>query len=184
MTLPSQQKIIRAAQQVFKEKGYLRADMRTIARRAGIAVGTIYNYYPNKGALYQAILHTEWAEIEEGLREIEKSNLPLLNKIEQVSTHLFRFVKEHDRLWREIVQDDNRSLKQFDEGMKAQEKAYTDLRNVMRSMFIRENFPENEVDRMVITFVATVTHLGHHFPEEAEENKEYVKKLFSVLLRR
>ncbi|MEO0278490.1 MAG: TetR/AcrR family transcriptional regulator [candidate division WOR-3 bacterium] len=40
----------------FSEKGYHKTSMRGIAKRAGIAVGTIYNYFPNKKELYKAVI--------------------------------------------------------------------------------------------------------------------------------
>ena len=55
--------ILRAARQVFGEKGFARAGIGEIARKAGIAKGTIYLYYPSKEAVY-------WAALRSGLREL------------------------------------------------------------------------------------------------------------------
>ncbi|WP_425147855.1 TetR/AcrR family transcriptional regulator [Deinococcus sp.] len=43
--------ILEAAAQVFASKGFHPSTIRDIARAAGIAEGTIYNYFDNKGAL-------------------------------------------------------------------------------------------------------------------------------------
>lgn len=43
--------ILAAAVQVFAAKGYERATIAEIARRAGVAEGSIYNYFKNKGDL-------------------------------------------------------------------------------------------------------------------------------------
>src|SRR5262245_22501630 len=48
--------IVDAATHVFAEKGFYRATIKDIARAAGIADGTIYNYFDNKEALLSAIL--------------------------------------------------------------------------------------------------------------------------------
>jgi AcrR family transcriptional regulator len=48
--------ILEAATHVFAEKGYHRATIRDVAQAAGIADGTIYNYFANKGALLLGIL--------------------------------------------------------------------------------------------------------------------------------
>lgn len=45
------QHILQAAVRVFAAKGYHQATIRDIAREAGIADGTIYNYFDNKTAL-------------------------------------------------------------------------------------------------------------------------------------
>jgi AcrR family transcriptional regulator len=57
------EEILRAARQVFGEKGFARAGIHEIARAAGIAKGTIYLYYPSKEAVY-------WAALRSGLREL------------------------------------------------------------------------------------------------------------------
>ncbi len=47
--------ILRAARAVFQEVGYAEARMAEIAKRAGIAAGTLYLYFPSKEALAQAL---------------------------------------------------------------------------------------------------------------------------------
>ena len=48
--------ILDAATREFAAKGFDRATIRDVARRAGVADGTIYNYFPNKAALLLGIL--------------------------------------------------------------------------------------------------------------------------------
>ena len=48
--------ILEAAARVFSEKGFHRATIRDVAEAAGIADGTIYNYFENKDALLLRIL--------------------------------------------------------------------------------------------------------------------------------
>ncbi|MDM7998476.1 MAG: TetR/AcrR family transcriptional regulator [Dehalococcoidia bacterium] len=48
--------ILDAALAVFSTKGYGEATISDIAREAGIAVGTIYNYYPSKREVLVSIL--------------------------------------------------------------------------------------------------------------------------------
>lgn len=49
--------IIDAAVQVFAEKGFHRATIKDVAKAAGIADGTIYNYFANKTALLEGIFN-------------------------------------------------------------------------------------------------------------------------------
>ncbi len=50
------QQILDAALSVFSRKGYGEATMPDIAREAGVAVGTIYNYYESKRELLVSLL--------------------------------------------------------------------------------------------------------------------------------
>lgn len=61
--------ILDAAAKVFAEKGFSRATIKDVARTAGIADGTIYNYFENKEALLLGIL--------ERLNEIEQRDIDM-----------------------------------------------------------------------------------------------------------
>ena len=48
-------RIIEAAKAEFYDKGYEKASMRTIAKRAEMTVGNIYRYFENKEAVHAYI---------------------------------------------------------------------------------------------------------------------------------
>src|SRR5690242_11278649 len=54
--------ILDAAEQVFAEQG-LEASMETIASRAGVAVGTLYNHFADRQALLFAIAEAHSTEV-------------------------------------------------------------------------------------------------------------------------
>lgn len=58
--------IFDAAVAVFSEKGFARATMEEIAKRAGIAKGTLYNNYRSKKELFLSL-------IEEGIERLESA---------------------------------------------------------------------------------------------------------------
>lgn len=46
------ERLLRAAARLFAERGFNQADVAELARRAGIAKGSVYNYFNNKEDLY------------------------------------------------------------------------------------------------------------------------------------
>ncbi len=56
VTQARRDQILSAAAQIFAERGYHRATIRQIAQRAGVADGTIYNYFENKSDLLFGLL--------------------------------------------------------------------------------------------------------------------------------
>ncbi len=50
-------KLLQAAIQVFSERGYEGATVRTICRRAGVNIALVRYYYGDKLALYRAVIH-------------------------------------------------------------------------------------------------------------------------------
>ena len=56
-------RIIDAATALFREAGYEGAKIEAIAARAEVSIGTIYNYYQNKGDILGAIVSLEVNEV-------------------------------------------------------------------------------------------------------------------------
>ena len=54
--------IVRSAREVFGELGYGAASVRDIVRRAGLAAGTFYNYFPDKESVFRVIVDETGAE--------------------------------------------------------------------------------------------------------------------------
>lgn len=66
------EEILKAALDVFTEKGYGAATMPEIAKAAGIAAGTLYLYYPSKRELFVAVVKDFIAVV------------PLVNRLSQM----------------------------------------------------------------------------------------------------
>ena len=56
-------RILDAASALFREQGYEAVKMEAIAEAAEVSIGTIYNYYQNKGDLLVAIVSLEVEEV-------------------------------------------------------------------------------------------------------------------------
>jgi AcrR family transcriptional regulator len=56
-------RILEAAAELFREAGYEGAKIEAIASEAEVSVGTIYNYYQNKGDILVAIVSMEVDEV-------------------------------------------------------------------------------------------------------------------------
>src|SRR5215831_8075722 len=55
---PTRERLIDAAAQVFAERGYDRAGVQEIARRAGLTTGAIYGRFSGKAELLQAAIQS------------------------------------------------------------------------------------------------------------------------------
>lgn len=81
------EKILKAANQVFTQKGHAGLSLRKVAEKAGIAVGNLTYHFPTKHALLDAMMREELAVyVEEHLAHFEANrNEPLeilLNVVE------------------------------------------------------------------------------------------------------
>jgi len=62
--------ILTAAARVFATRGYAAGTTNHIAERAGISVGSLYEYFPNKDAILVALLETHLRDAERVLGEL------------------------------------------------------------------------------------------------------------------
>lgn len=53
-------KILRAAEALFAQTGFKKTTVEAIAKKAGIATGNVYTYYPTKKALFNAVITPEF----------------------------------------------------------------------------------------------------------------------------
>ena len=67
-------RILDAAAQLFREAGYEGAKIEAIAAHAEVSVGTIYNYYRNKGDILVAIVSMEVNEVLNAGRSVISSS--------------------------------------------------------------------------------------------------------------
>jgi AcrR family transcriptional regulator len=65
--------ILAAATEIFVQKGFEKTTMAEIARKAGVAVGTIYQFFPSKESLHMALLEDRAAQL---LAHVEGTEYP------------------------------------------------------------------------------------------------------------
>src|SRR5437764_9461610 len=63
------QAILDAALDVFVEEGFTQARLDEVARRAGVAKGTLYLYFDSKQAMFEALIRSGIARPIEAMRE-------------------------------------------------------------------------------------------------------------------
>jgi AcrR family transcriptional regulator len=97
--------IYEAARAAFEEEGFEGASMRAIASRAGVGVGTLFNYAPDKLALLHAVLRDDLddalARCVEGMPAPARGLAPLLTHIAGV---FFSFYAERPALSRALLE--------------------------------------------------------------------------------
>ncbi len=88
-------RITDAAVAVFAERGFHAARVSDIARRAGVADGTIYLYFKNKEDLLLCIFEDQMDLLRSGLDETLQGVDDPMERIRRFATYHFRMVREH-----------------------------------------------------------------------------------------
>jgi AcrR family transcriptional regulator len=86
--------ILAAAQEVFAEEGYGAASVREIIRRTELASGTFYNYFPDKDAIFVALIAETGDEARRRVRAARRSARTAEDFVQGGYRAFFEFIVE------------------------------------------------------------------------------------------
>ena len=66
--------ILEATARVLTERGYVGTNTNLVAERAGVSVGSVYQYFPNKDSLITALHERHAAEMKAAMEEVLESS--------------------------------------------------------------------------------------------------------------
>jgi AcrR family transcriptional regulator len=89
-------RILDAAAHIFHEQGYAGATTNDIADEAGVSIGSLYQYFPNKDAVLVALAHQHIESATSGLTDL-LGQLPADSAFEVIVREVVHFlVEQHD----------------------------------------------------------------------------------------
>ncbi|MFI5307069.1 MAG: TetR/AcrR family transcriptional regulator [Polyangiales bacterium] len=99
--------ILQAARRLLVRKGYAKLTTNAVAKTAGVSIGSLYQYFPNKRALVGAVLEEH---VERKTSELRRERRRLVQSpVEDVMRHYARWMVESHRdepaLHRILVQE-------------------------------------------------------------------------------
>jgi len=97
--------IRQAAIRAFSRKGFYNTRAEEIAREAGVAVGTIYNYFASKEEILLSIFKAEFEQRMQIFRDLLASDLPIPDKIRSILENHFSRLSEHGDLVQLMMQE-------------------------------------------------------------------------------
>ncbi|PRP91053.1 Fatty acid metabolism regulator protein [Enhygromyxa salina] len=95
--------ILEAAMRLFGQTGFHEAKMSEIATEAGVATGTLYNYFSSKEEIFQSILDNGRAQLVFEVEQLAAVEDPLARLAEIVRV-MFAFLEEHGALFTVYMQ--------------------------------------------------------------------------------
>ena len=96
--------IVDAACELFDERGYAGTTLREVAKRADVALGTIFVHFPDKGSLLLAAFELDIGEVvREALATTPVGDIRA--QLLHISGRLYEFYAQRPRLSRVLVQN-------------------------------------------------------------------------------
>ncbi|TKB14423.1 MAG: TetR/AcrR family transcriptional regulator [Mesorhizobium sp.] len=179
--------ILQAAAQVLASEGAQRFTTTRVAEKAGVSVGSLYQYFPNKAALLFRLQSDEWRQTTDLLCGIlEDVEIPPL---ERIRTLVHAFIRsECDEAAVRGALDDAAPL--YRDAPEAQEARAT--ANGTVEAFMRETLPEAADDARAMAgqlIIKTLSAMGADFSEnprteaEIEDYSDALADMFCAYLR-
>jgi AcrR family transcriptional regulator len=124
-SITSQEAILCVGKEIVLEKGLQGLNIRDIARRCGVSVGSIYNYFPTKSDLMVAIIESVWKEIMHGYKICEEQH----NFVDSVQS-LFLTIKKGSEKYPFFFSSHSMSLAALDKekGRQSMERYFSHIK--------------------------------------------------------
>ncbi len=162
--------ILEAAAQVLAKEGAPRFTTARVAERAGVSVGSIYQYFPNKAAILFRLQSDEWRQTSDLLRVIlEDVRRPPLERLRAL-VHAFIRSECEEAAMRVALND---AAPLYRDAPEAREARASGDRTMQ--VFMREALPEvSESTRALAAELITTTlsKVGKHFSESPRSPAE------------
>jgi len=179
--------VLEAAIQVLEKEGAQRFTTARVAEKAGVSVGSLYQYFPNKAAILFRLQIDEWRQTTELLRGIlEDAGKPPLDRLR---TLVHAFVQsECDEAAMRVALSDAAPL--YRDAPEAQESRAAATHSVQ--VFMQEALPEaSEATRQLAgdLIITTLGQVGKHFsetprsPDEIEAYSETMADMFCAYIK-
>ncbi|MDD3367067.1 MAG: TetR/AcrR family transcriptional regulator [Sphaerochaetaceae bacterium] len=167
-------RIFLSAKELFYEKGYEQANMKEIAKRADLAVGTLYNYFPNKNELYFSVLEKSWNGTFEKLDQLQDNILSEKERLRSSIALIYEEVVDRKCMGVQVrkVKDltGNTSIKNIEKKILCNTKA------IFKNIKIKKQFENDEhmLEKLVYSLLINLTMLVDYYPEDKSKNIEYL----------
>ena len=179
--------ILEAAAQVLAGEGAQRFTTARVAEKAGVSIGSLYQYFPNKASILFRLQSDEWRQTTELLRVIlEDERRPPLVRLRALVHAFIR--SECDEAGMRVALNDAAPL--YRDAPEAREARVSGHRTVR--VFMREALPESSEStraRAGDLIVTTLSQVGKQFsessrtPAEIEAYAEAMADMFCAYLR-
>lgn len=186
-------KIINTALELMKIHPYDTIDMRLIAKTCGIAVGTLYNYFPSKKDLFGKVILLSWQETYTHLLDIIQSKLDDKSKLQQYVIYYYSSMEVRKGIGRKIFFNtiSTSNLNKHDMDVLIKDAHEDDpmlqlynfraaiLDDLSRLLANALGDPGNTIDtkKLAYSIFMTGSSLVLEFPDEIQSNTEFMLAL-------
>jgi AcrR family transcriptional regulator len=172
--------ILEAALAVFGELGYDAASVRDVIRRTALASGTFYNYFPDKAAIFRALVEQTGDEARRRVSDARANARSAREFVEDAYRAYFEFIVE-DPATSAFLRRNAGTIPAFF-GDRVVPQGTDELAQDLREAMARGELPEVDVDYCAHAMIAVGLELGNRLlerdPPDVEGATRFATELF------
>jgi AcrR family transcriptional regulator len=172
--------ILTAGQDVFAQLGYGAASVRHIVRRTDLAAGTFYNYFPDKQAVFGALVHEVGEEARRRVRAARQAAHTPREFVEDAYRAYFAFIVEDAGRAAFLARNAGAIRAMFEESEGP--AGIGELAENLRAAIAHGDMPPVDVDYCAGAMVAVALELGQRLvqrdPADVEGATSFATQLF------
>ncbi|WP_316228033.1 MULTISPECIES: TetR family transcriptional regulator [unclassified Bradyrhizobium] len=179
--------ILEAAVQVLAKEGAQRFTTARVAEKAGVSIGSLYQYFPNKAAILFRLQSDEWRQTGDLLREIlEDAEQPPLERLRRL-VHAFIRSECEEAAIRVALHDAAPLYRDAPEARQQRASSGRTMRTFMQEVLPRASDQTRKLAGELIK--TTLSKVGEHFsqtprkPAEIDAYAEAMADMFCAYLR-
>ena len=174
--------IFEAASELFGEHGYKNTDMKQIAQKSGIAVGTLYNYYSNKKALFLTVFKKSWEHTFVKMDKIIQEEGNSLDQIKKLIRVIYLDVEKRGGMGSQLLKENIVSEDEVTQTIREDVLGRISLliKNIEKEYDIE--IEEGKKDRFTKMLFMTILAFINEFKEEKEKNFEFIDYFLESIL--
>ena len=167
--------ILDAAREVFAELGYGAASVRDIIRRTDLAAGTFYNYFPDKEAVFRALLDELALEVG-GLTAQARANATTLDDFVEEGFRAFFVYLAEDPVRCELLRRNAGAVRSLFEG-EAIDAVLTQLGGDLQRGIDAGLIPSHDTELMATAMLGSAFEVGMRAAERDPVDVETATRL-------
>ena len=171
--------ILDAAREAFAELGYEAASVRDIVRRTDLASGTFYNYFPDKDAIFLALIEETAEEARRRVREARRSASTASEFVEGGYRAFFEFIVSEPERFAFMRRNLDTMTNRF--GATVLPAGTEELAEDLRTAIAAGHLPPVDVDYCAGAMVAVGLELGARLAERSPPDVEGATRFASTL---
>lgn len=106
----TKEEILEKALDIAMREGIDKVSIRKLSAACDIAIGSVYNYYPNKDAVILAVAQHFWGHLLVDQEKLFQSGIGFTAFLEQYYMYLYGRLAKYDKSWLQSMDDRTKQL--------------------------------------------------------------------------